>query len=161
MAILRAILITTIRWWHLSVNPILQNRYPITVKCLNIGKTIYRSISNIDTASGARTEADRMCAVAWYSNISSKADRGDIFIVHDQKSSYRTPLPSAEITDRGHRTTRAFWRRTSKRQGLEQPPPPSVHATACKYLRIMRIMMRNVLRCCDVSVLLQIKQHLI
>ncbi len=28
--------------------------------------------------------------------ISSKADRGDIFIVHDQKSSYRTPLPSAE-----------------------------------------------------------------
>ncbi len=36
--------------------------------------------------------------------ISSKADRGDIFIVHDQKSSYRTPLPSAEIADRGHRT---------------------------------------------------------
>ncbi len=25
-------------------------------------------------------------------NISSKADRGDIFIVHDQKSPYRTPL---------------------------------------------------------------------
>ncbi len=33
-----------------------------------------------------------MCAVARYYDISSKADRGDIFIVHDQKSSYRTPL---------------------------------------------------------------------
>ncbi len=41
---------------------------------------------------GARTEPDRMCAVARYYDISSKADRGDIFIVHDQKSSYRTPL---------------------------------------------------------------------
>ncbi len=27
-----------------------------------------------------RTAADRMCAVAWYNDISSKADRGDIFI---------------------------------------------------------------------------------
>ncbi len=48
MAILRAILETTTRWWHLLVNPILQDRYPIMVKCLdigkNIGKTIYRSI---------------------------------------------------------------------------------------------------------------------
>ncbi len=33
-----------------------------------------------------------MCAVARYYDISSKANRGDIFIVHDQKSSYRTPL---------------------------------------------------------------------
>ncbi len=33
-----------------------------------------------------------MCAVARYYDISSKADRGDIFIIHDQKSSYRTPL---------------------------------------------------------------------
>ncbi len=33
-----------------------------------------------------------MCAVARYYDISSKADRGEIFIVHDQKSSYRTPL---------------------------------------------------------------------
>ncbi len=41
---------------------------------------------------GARTVADRMCAVARYYDISSKADRGDIFIVPDQKSSYRTPL---------------------------------------------------------------------
>ncbi len=41
---------------------------------------------------GARTVPDRMCAVARYYDISSKADRGDIFIVHDQKSSYRTPL---------------------------------------------------------------------
>ncbi len=41
---------------------------------------------------GARTAADRMWAVARYYDISSKADRGDIFIVHDQKSSYRTPL---------------------------------------------------------------------
>ncbi len=29
---------------------------------------------------GARTTADRMCAVAWYNGISSKADRGEIFI---------------------------------------------------------------------------------
>ncbi len=28
----------------------------------------------------AKTAADRMCAVARYNNISSKADRGDIFI---------------------------------------------------------------------------------
>ncbi len=39
------------------------------------------------------------------------------FIVHNQKSSYRTPLPSAEIADRGHRTARALYRRTSKGQG--------------------------------------------
>ncbi len=47
--------------------------------------TLYRD-------GGARTAADRMWAVARYYDISSKADRGDIFIVHDQKSSYRTPL---------------------------------------------------------------------
>ncbi len=47
--------------------------------------TLYRD-------GGARTVPDRMCAVARYYDISSKADRGDIFIVHDQKSSYRTPL---------------------------------------------------------------------
>ncbi len=131
---------------HLSVNPILQNRYPITVKCLNIGTTIYRSISNIDTASGTRTEADRICAVAWYSNISSKADRGDIFIVTRSKifishtptlgRNYRSGAPD-------HKGTLAS---------------DLMHATACKYLRIMRIMMRNVLRCCDVSVLLQMKR---
>ncbi len=40
----------------------------------------------------ARTVTDRMCAVARCYNISSKADCEDIFIVHDQKSSYRTPL---------------------------------------------------------------------
>ncbi len=34
-----------------------------------------------------RTAADRMCAVAQYYNIYSKADRGDILIIHDQKSS--------------------------------------------------------------------------
>ncbi len=49
MAILRAILKTPTRWRRLSVNPILQNRYPIIVKCLNIreniGKSVYRSIS--------------------------------------------------------------------------------------------------------------------
>ncbi|XP_058654683.1 uncharacterized protein ccdc142 isoform X4 [Onychostoma macrolepis] len=39
-----------------------------------------------------------MCAVARYYDISSKADRGDIFIVHDQKSSYRTPLGSRNKT---------------------------------------------------------------
>ncbi len=31
------------------------------------------------------TAADQMCAVARYNDISSKADRGEIFIVHDQK----------------------------------------------------------------------------
>ncbi len=43
------------------------------------------------TDSGARTAADRMCDVARFYNISPKADHGDIFIVHDQKSSYRNP----------------------------------------------------------------------
>ncbi len=33
-----------------------------------------------------------MCAVAWYYDISPKADRGDIFIIHGQKFEYRTPL---------------------------------------------------------------------
>ncbi len=50
------------------------------------------AVHYIDTAGGARTAADRMCAVARYNNISSKADPGDIFIVHDEKSSYDTPL---------------------------------------------------------------------
>ncbi len=53
MAIMRAILKTPTRWRRLSENPILQNRYPIMVKCLNIGKnigkSIYRSISNTNT----------------------------------------------------------------------------------------------------------------
>ncbi len=40
---------------------------------------------------GARTVTYRISAVARY-YISSKADRGDIFIAHDQKQSYRTPL---------------------------------------------------------------------
>ncbi len=47
--------------------------------------TLYRD-------GGAGTATERMCAVAGYYDISSKADRGDIFIVHDQKSAYRTPL---------------------------------------------------------------------
>ncbi len=38
-----------------------------------------------------------MCAVERY-DISSKADRGDIFIVQDQKSSYRTPLYTSTRT---------------------------------------------------------------
>ncbi len=50
------------------------------------------AVHYIDTAGGARTSADRMCAVVRYNNISSKADPGDIFIVHDEKSSYDTPL---------------------------------------------------------------------
>ncbi len=39
-----------------------------------------------------RTAADRMCAVARYYDISSKAICGDILIIHDQKSTYCTPL---------------------------------------------------------------------
>ncbi len=50
---------------------------------------IYNNKNGLGTA---RTVTDRMCAVAQYYDISSKADRGDIFIVHNQKSSYRTPL---------------------------------------------------------------------
>jgi len=46
----------------------------------------------VHTDGGVRTAADKMCAVARYYDISSKADRGDIFTIHDQKSSYRTPL---------------------------------------------------------------------
>ncbi len=56
MAIMRAILKTPTRWRRLSENPILQNRYPIMVKCLNIGKnigkSIYRSISSCVSALG-------------------------------------------------------------------------------------------------------------
>ncbi len=40
----------------------------------------------------AKTAAHRICTVARYNNIYSKADRGDFSIVHDQKASYRTPL---------------------------------------------------------------------
>ncbi len=35
---------------------------------------------------------DQIVAVARYYDISSKPDRGDIFIIHDKKSSYRRPL---------------------------------------------------------------------
>ncbi len=45
---------------------------------------------------GARTAADKMCVVARYYDISSKADRRDIFIIHDQKSPCRTPLVGRE-----------------------------------------------------------------
>ncbi len=34
------------------------------------------------------TAADQMCALARYNDISSKADRGEIFIVHDQKMNH-------------------------------------------------------------------------
>ncbi len=43
----------------------------------------------VHTDGGARTAADKMHDVAQYL---SKVDRGDIFIVHGQKSSYRTHL---------------------------------------------------------------------
>ncbi len=39
-------------------------------------------------------------------DISSKADRGDIFIIHDQKSSYRTPLARSEWIDSAFRHLR-------------------------------------------------------
>ncbi len=52
--------------------------------------TLYRE-------GGARTVPDRMWAVARYYDISSKPDRGDIFIVHDQKSSYRKPLVGTKL----------------------------------------------------------------
>ncbi len=45
----------------------------------------------VHTDGGTRTATERMCAVARYYNISSKADRGS---VHDQKSLYRKPGPS-------------------------------------------------------------------
>ncbi len=48
--------------------------------------------SVVHTDGSARTATERMWAVARYYDISSKADRGDIFIIHDQKLSYRTPL---------------------------------------------------------------------
>ncbi len=38
------------------------------------------AVQYIDTAGGTRTEADRMCAVARYNDISSNAYHGDIFI---------------------------------------------------------------------------------
>ncbi len=48
----------------------------------------------VHTDGGVRTAADQMCAVARYYDISSKADCGDIFIIHDQKS----PLCSSNIS---------------------------------------------------------------
>ncbi len=46
-------------------------------------KWMYVAQYSIDSVV-RRTAADRMCAVARYYDISSKADRGDILIVHDQ-----------------------------------------------------------------------------
>ncbi len=40
-----------------------------------------------------------------YNDISTKANHGDIFIIHDQKS-IAHPYHQAEITDRGHRTSK-------------------------------------------------------
>ncbi len=54
--------------------------YPDTLKCLLIDVNVCGTVQYIDTASGARTAGDIMCAVARYNDISSKADRGDIFI---------------------------------------------------------------------------------
>ncbi len=55
---------------------------------------------------GSRTVPDRMCTLAQYYDISSKADHGDIFIIHDQKSSYRTPLVRSELIDSAFRHLR-------------------------------------------------------
>ncbi len=63
---------------------------------LNTDVNLCGVVQYIDTAA----QELQLIECALYT-ISSKADRGDIFIVHDQKSSYRTPLPSAEIADRG------------------------------------------------------------
>ncbi len=49
------------------------------------------------------TEASTL---ARYYDISSKADHGDIFIVHDQKSSYCTPLARSEWIDSAFRHLR-------------------------------------------------------
>ncbi len=92
------------------------------------------AVHYIDTADGARTAADRMCAVARYNNISLKADCGDIFIVHDQKSSYRTPLfgrnnrPGAP----DHKGALAL---DFKGAGARDPHP-FVHATAESYNKL-------------------------
>ncbi len=52
LVILRIIVYVTIKkkniYIYISVIVFFQNRYPIMVKCLNIGKPIYRSISNYE-----------------------------------------------------------------------------------------------------------------
>ncbi len=55
---------------------------------------------------GSRTVTERMCTLARYYDISSKADRADIFIIHDQKSSYRTPLVRSELINSAFRHLR-------------------------------------------------------
>lgn len=44
------------------------------------------------TVYWARTATDRICTVARYYDQSSKADGGDIIIVHNLQSRYHTPL---------------------------------------------------------------------
>ncbi len=53
--------------------------FPPSSKYLLTDVNVCDTVQYIDTAV-ARTAADRMCAVARYNDISSKADRGDIFI---------------------------------------------------------------------------------
>ncbi len=59
------------------------------MSCQSNSTAVCRAVHYIETEA-PRTVTDTMCAVARYYHISSKADRGDIFI--DQISSYRTPL---------------------------------------------------------------------
>ncbi len=80
-------ILKTTRWWHLLVNPILQKRYPIMVKCLNyrknICKTIYRSISTL--------EQSRPCT--------QTSATTSIFYSHSQKSSQSRALSTGTISD--------------------------------------------------------------
>ncbi len=49
---------------------------------------------------GGAQNCSWMCAVA---DISSKADRGDILIINDQKSSYHTPLTTKSNQSHTHK----------------------------------------------------------
>ncbi len=56
------------------------------------------------TLSTKQSEAAEfgITSLAWYYDISSKADRGDILIVHDQKWSYRTTLTTKSNQSHSH-----------------------------------------------------------
>ncbi len=86
--------------------------YPHSSKYLLTDVNVCRVVQYIDMAGVTRTAADRMCAVARYNDISSKADSGDIY--HPLYHSYRTD-----------RTATVLQRRTSKGKELEPP----LHAT--------------------------------
>ncbi len=85
----------TFNWQGLYANNVLLRSRICAVSCQSNSTAVCRVVHYIETEA-LRIVTDRMCAVARNYGIFSKADRGDIFIVHDQKSSYCTPLTGTQ-----------------------------------------------------------------